>query len=198
MTGSGTAGDRRPPTSPRFDRIARPVRSDPRLAAEPARTSPTDARLAAAPRPAPGPRGADGPSPGPAARGEVPGAAARGAAVRGAAARGAAVGGAAVGGAAVPRSAAAARDRDGLGKEALYSTAPTSAPTSQVELRCRRCDVPFGSSLVGVAKLLARPFLWDPVRGRLWTRCPACDRRSWLDVRTGQALRVLLQRRVGD
>lgn len=87
------------------------------------------------------------------------------------------------------------RRRDGLGKEALYSTSPTSAPTSQVELRCRRCDVPFGLSVLGVAKLLTRPFLWDPVRGRLRARCPACDQRSWLEVRTGQALRVLLDRR---
>jgi hypothetical protein len=86
------------------------------------------------------------------------------------------------------------RRRDGLGKEALYSTAPTSAPTSQLELRCRRCDVPFGLSVIGVARLLKPLFLWDPVRGRLWTRCPACQQRSWLEVRTGQALRVLLDR----
>jgi hypothetical protein len=84
--------------------------------------------------------------------------------------------------------------RDGLGKEALYSTAPTAAPTSQVELRCRRCDVPFGLSVVGVVKLLKPPFLWDPVRARLWVRCPACSERSWLQLRTGQALRVLLDR----
>jgi hypothetical protein len=86
------------------------------------------------------------------------------------------------------------RPRDGLGKEALYSTAPTAAPTSQVELRCRRCDVPFGLSVVGVARLLRPPFLWDPIRRRLWTRCPACGDRSWLQLRTGQALRVLLDR----
>ena len=84
-----------------------------------------------------------------------------------------------------------ATPRDGLGKEALYSTAPSAAPTSQVELRCRRCDVPFGLSLLGVAKLLAPPFLVDPVRRRLYSRCPACGRYAWLEVRTGQALRVL-------
>lgn len=84
--------------------------------------------------------------------------------------------------------------RDGLGKEALYSTSPASAPTSQVELRCRRCSVPFGLSVLGVAKLLTPPFLWDPFRRRLWTRCPACERRSWIEVRAGQALRVLLDR----
>jgi hypothetical protein len=86
------------------------------------------------------------------------------------------------------------RPRVGDGKEALYSTAPTAAPTSQVEVRCRRCDVLTGVSLLQMARLLKPPFLWDPVRGRLWTRCPVCARRSWLDVRTGQALRVLLDR----
>lgn len=87
------------------------------------------------------------------------------------------------------------RQRDGRGTEALYSTAPSAAPTSQVDLRCRRCDVPFGLSVLGVVRLLVPPFLWDPVRGRLWTRCPACDKRAWLEVRAGQALRVLLDRR---
>ncbi len=81
--------------------------------------------------------------------------------------------------------------RDGLGKEALYSTAPSAAPTSQVELRCRRCDVPFGLSVVGMVKLLAPPFLVDPLHRRVYSRCPACGRYSWLDVRTGQALRIL-------
>lgn len=86
------------------------------------------------------------------------------------------------------------RERDGLGKEALYSTAPTAAPSPQVELRCERCDVPIGRTVVGVLGLLSPPFLWDPFRGRLWTRCPACEKRAWLRVRTGQALRVLLDR----
>lgn len=84
--------------------------------------------------------------------------------------------------------------RPGDGKEALYSTAPTAAPTSQIEVRCRRCDVLTGRSLVGMLALLRPPFLWDPLRGRLWARCPVCQRRSWLEVRTGQALRVLLDR----
>ncbi len=93
-----------------------------------------------------------------------------------------------------PASATRSRPRDGLGKEALYSTAPTASPTSQVELRCRRCGVPFGLSVTGVIRLFVPPFLWDPFRGRLWTRCPACGRRAWLELRTGQALRALLDR----
>jgi hypothetical protein len=87
--------------------------------------------------------------------------------------------------------------RDGLGKEALYSTAPTSAPTAQFEAWCRRCDVPLALSVLRVVRLLVPPFLWDPVRGRLWTRCPACDRYAWIQIRTGQALRVLLDRDPG-
>ncbi len=84
-----------------------------------------------------------------------------------------------------------AAPRDGLGKEALYSTAPSAAPTSQVELRCRRCDVPFGLSLLEAVRLLRPPFLLDPVRRRLYSRCPNCDRYAGLEVRTGQALRIL-------
>lgn len=90
------------------------------------------------------------------------------------------------------------RVRPGDGKEALYSTAPTAAPTSQIEVRCRRCDVVSGVSVLQMVPMLRPPFLWDPVRGRLWTRCPVCSRRSWLEVRTGQALRVLLDRRPTD
>ena len=82
-------------------------------------------------------------------------------------------------------------ERDGLGKEALYSTAPSAAPTTQVELHCRRCDVPFGLSVLACCKLLRPPFLVDPLRRRVWTRCPACQRYAWIDVATGQALRVL-------
>lgn len=87
------------------------------------------------------------------------------------------------------------RPRDGLGKEALYSTAPTASPAAQIDVRCRRCGVPFGLSLGGALRLLVPPFLWDPVGRRLWTRCPACGRRGWLELRAGQALRALLDRR---
>jgi hypothetical protein len=90
-----------------------------------------------------------------------------------------------------PRSS---QPRDGQGKEALYSTAPTAAPTSQVEVYCRRCDVLTGVSLIGALKLFKPPMFWDPLRGRIWSRCPTCDRRAWLVVKTGQALRVLLDR----
>lgn len=84
--------------------------------------------------------------------------------------------------------------RDHAGKEALYSTAPSAAPTSQVLVVCERCDVESGLSVVEVAKLLRPPFLWNPVSGKLWAPCPACDRRSKLRVRQGQALRALLYR----
>jgi hypothetical protein len=87
------------------------------------------------------------------------------------------------------------RPRDGLGKEALYTTAPTASPSPQVELRCRRCDVRMGVSILDVVRLLKPPFLYDPVRRRLRTRCPACEQRAWVELRAGQALRVLLERR---
>ncbi len=92
------------------------------------------------------------------------------------------------------RSRATGR-RDVSGTEALYSTAPDATPTAHVELRCRRCDTRFGSSLVGLARLLVPPFLADPVRRRLWARCPACARRAWLDVEAGQKLRIWIDRR---
>lgn len=89
----------------------------------------------------------------------------------------------------------AARPRDAAGKEALYSTAPTAAPTRPIEVTCRRCGVTSGLTLAGAVRLLRPPMLANPVTGTLWTRCPACDRRSWLDASTGQALRALLDRR---
>ena len=86
------------------------------------------------------------------------------------------------------------RSRDAAGKEALYSTAPSAAPSSQVQVLCRRCDVEAGLSVVAFTKLLRPPVLWNPVSRRVWARCPTCGRRSWLRVRQGQALRALLDR----
>lgn len=84
--------------------------------------------------------------------------------------------------------------RDRSGKQALYSTAPGAPPSAQVLVRCRRCTVQSGLSLRGVVGLLRPPFLVDPVHGRLWARCPACRRRSCLEIFKGQALRALLDR----
>lgn len=88
----------------------------------------------------------------------------------------------------------APRHRDEQGKEALYSTAPSAAPSAQVLVLCRRCDVESGVSVVGLVRTLRPPVLINPVTRHLWAVCPACRRRSWLDVRYGQALRVLLDR----
>lgn len=90
----------------------------------------------------------------------------------------------------------AAGQRDQQGKEALYSTAPSATPSSQVLMVCERCDVESGRSVVQTARLLTPPFVWNPFSGKLWARCPACERRSWLRVRKGQVLRALLDRDV--
>lgn len=86
------------------------------------------------------------------------------------------------------------RARDGLGKEALYSTAPTAQPAAQLVFRCRRCGARAGLRGWEAARLLAPPWLGDPVRRRVWTRCPSCGQRSWLELRAGPALRVLVTR----
>ncbi len=88
-------------------------------------------------------------------------------------------------------------DRDQHGKEALYSTAPSAEPSSQVLMVCERCDIESGVSIVETIKLMAPPVLWNPLTGKLWARCPACERRSWLRLRKGQVLRALLDRDVG-
>jgi len=89
--------------------------------------------------------------------------------------------------------------RDDLGKEALYTTAPSAAPSTQVQLRCRRCRVPVGRSVLGALALCRPPCLVDPVRRRLWTRCPTCGQRAWLEISPGPGLRMLRSLgRVGD
>lgn len=89
-----------------------------------------------------------------------------------------------------------ARSRDAAGKEALYSTAPSATPTSQLLVHCRRCDVEAGVSVVGFARqLIPPPVLVNPINRRVFARCPTCQRRSWLTVRQGQQLRALLDRK---
>lgn len=93
---------------------------------------------------------------------------------------------------------AAPRDRDAEGKEALYSTAPSAMPTSQLLVHCRRCDVEAGVSLLGFARqMIPPPLAFNPLNRRILARCPTCQRRSWLNVRQGQQLRALLDRRPG-
>ena len=84
------------------------------------------------------------------------------------------------------------RTRDADGKEALYSTAPTAAPTKPLEVTCRRCGVTSGLTLREALSLLRPPMLANPLTGTMWSRCPSCGRRSWLDGSPGQALRALL------
>ncbi len=86
------------------------------------------------------------------------------------------------------------RDRDASGKEALYSTSPAARAPSPVEVRCPRCGVHLGVSVRRSIGLLRPPWLLNPVTRRLWARCPACDRRAWLEVRAGPSLRAMLER----
>lgn len=95
----------------------------------------------------------------------------------------------------VARPTPGAHARDASGKEALYSTAPTAAPSKPLQVACRRCGVTIGLTFGEALRLLRPPMLANPLTGTLWTRCPACDRRSWLDGSPGQALRALLDRR---
>lgn len=83
------------------------------------------------------------------------------------------------------------RPRRPEGKEALFSTAPTSPRAPQVEVACRRCGTLSGVGLGALPGLLTPPAVWNPLNGFLWGRCPACKHRARLDVRTGQALRAL-------
>lgn len=85
-------------------------------------------------------------------------------------------------------------DRDAAGKEALYSTAPGAMPSAQVLIWCRRCDVETGVSVLGLLRTLRPPLVLSPFSRQLWARCPTCERRAWLQIRKGQALRAWLDR----
>ena len=95
----------------------------------------------------------------------------------------------------VSRPTPGAQRRDADGKEALYSTAPTAAPTKPLQVTCRRCGVTSGLTMREALRLFRPPMLANPLTGTLWARCPSCGRRSWLDGSPGQALRALLDRR---
>lgn len=86
-----------------------------------------------------------------------------------------------------------ARTRDQSGKEALYSTAPTAPREASVLVVCPRCDVETGMSVWEAKRLLMPPVVALPHKRELWAKCPACDRRAWLHVRTGPSLRGLLR-----
>ena len=80
------------------------------------------------------------------------------------------------------------RRRDPAGKDALYTVAPTAPPPSFVYVSCPTCGVDRGLGVVELARLLRPPVLVNPVKvGRVWSRCPSCGARGWLQVRRGQA-----------
>ncbi len=91
-----------------------------------------------------------------------------------------------------PRASAHERVRDG--KEALYSTAPSARPTAPVEVRCERCDARLELGVLDGMRLLRPPWVLNPWSRRLWTRCPACSQRAWLQVTPGPTLRMLWER----
>jgi hypothetical protein len=86
------------------------------------------------------------------------------------------------------------RSRDRHGKEALYSTAPGSAPARPIVIACNRCEVERGVKVRESLAVLRPPFLLNPITRKVWARCPTCGRRAWLQLRLGQSLRVLLDR----
>lgn len=94
----------------------------------------------------------------------------------------------------VDRSRRTGHGQDASGKEALFSTAPSSAPPRPFEVNCRTCGVNTPVDLGSVVTMLRPPFLYNPLRASLWTTCPHCGERSWLDLGLGQSIRALLGR----
>lgn len=87
------------------------------------------------------------------------------------------------------------RRGDTKGKRALYSVDEEALPTPATVVRCPRCEVERPLSVAESLSLLRPPFLVDPVRRRIWSRCPTCRQRSWLRVRVGPGLPVKLPSR---
>lgn len=74
------------------------------------------------------------------------------------------------------------------GKRALYSVDPDAHPTPAVIVRCPRCEVERPLAAREACRLLRPPFVADPLRGRVWTQCPTCERRVWLYARLGPGI----------
>lgn len=92
----------------------------------------------------------------------------------------------------VPSRRSRGHRADATGKEALFSTAPSSAPPPPLDVRCGNCGVTTGLGLAGMLCLLRPPFLLNALAGTIWSRCPSCGERTWLDLELGQGLRALL------
>lgn len=80
------------------------------------------------------------------------------------------------------------RPGDVRGKRALYSVDDEANPTTTLTVRCRRCGAERGLTLREVPRLFCRPWIPNPFNRTLWTRCPACEERSWLEVHLGSGI----------
>ena len=74
------------------------------------------------------------------------------------------------------------------GKRALFSVDVEANPTAAVLVSCGRCAVELGMTTREAAGLFKPPFVANPVSRKLWTRCPSCDRWSWLRLRLGPGI----------
>lgn len=80
------------------------------------------------------------------------------------------------------------RRSDLQGKRALYSVDPEANPTPLLIVRCGHCEVERGLTARDLLRLLRPPWLFNPCRRTLWTRCPTCQRHTWLQVRLGPGI----------
>ncbi|MBW3664522.1 MAG: hypothetical protein KY469_15585 [Actinobacteria bacterium] len=87
-------------------------------------------------------------------------------------------------------------ERDGAGKEALYTTSPEAPPTAPVTIHCERCGTQRALKVGDLLSLVRPPMFVNPMRdgGRVWARCPACEKRSWLRFRVAGTLGAYLNR----
>lgn len=90
--------------------------------------------------------------------------------------------------------------RDGTGKEALYTTSPEAPPTAPVTIHCERCGTQRPLEIADLLSLVRPPAFLNPLRsgGRLWARCPICEKRSWIRFHVAGTLGAYLNRPGGD